>query len=277
MRKRRIWYAGALGLALAVAIPGSAMGQDVQNLEAGFQPQTNANVVFGQPANLGSKPSKKGTLRINTFLSGAGDPPSLQVADIHLPEEMKLSGKGLAQCDPAAIEGQPPDAARAACSKSLVGTGLAVALGVSAQGTALLFNGTPQAGNPRLLIYIFTANVPIVLPGEIRNSPLGSPYGQVIHIPVSVSAGGGVPPGIVVQRTELTKISKTFKDKKILKKAKKAKKQGNIKKYKKLKKKAKKTFASAKCTDGTLSYRADFIHAPPDPTQSPTFEQPCTS
>jgi hypothetical protein len=81
----------------------------------------------------------------------------------------------------------------------------------------------------------------------------------------------------VVTRTELTKISKTFKDKKLLQKAKQAKKKGNAKKARQLKKKAEKTFVSARCTDGTLSYRTDFIHAPPDPVQSPTFEQPCTS
>jgi hypothetical protein len=277
MRKRRICYVGALGLALAVAIPGSAMAQDVQNLEAGFSPGGNANVVFGQSASLSGQPSKNGTLRINTFISGTGPPGSLQLVDVHLPEELQLSGKGLAQCNPAAIQGQPPDAARAACGESLVGTGLATALGLAAPGTGMLFNGTPQGGTPTLLVYIFTANVPIVLPSPIRSSPLGSPYGQVVHVPVSTSAGGGVPPGIVVSRFELTKISKTFKDKKLLQKAKKAEKKGNTKKARKLRKKAKKTFASARCTDGTLSYRADFIYAPPDPVQSPTFEQPCTS
>jgi hypothetical protein len=277
MRKRRICYIGALGLALAVAIPGSAVGQEVQNFQAGFSPAGNANVAFGQTANLSGQPSKNGTLRANLFLSGTGDPPSLQIADVHLPEEMKLDGKGLPRCNPAAIQGQPPDAARAACSKSLVGTGLATALGLAAPGTSMLFNGTPQGGNPSILVYIFTANVPVVLPGQLRNSPLGSPYGQVLHVPVSTSAGGGVPPGIVVTRTELTKISKTFKDPKVQKKLKKAKKQGNKKKVKQLKKKLNKTFVSARCTDGTLSYRTDFIHAPPDPVQSPTFEQPCTS
>jgi len=264
---------GALGLALAVAIPGSAMGQDVQNLEAGFQPQTDANVVFGAPANLSGKPSKKGTLRVNTFLSGTGPPPSLQIADIHLPEELTINGKGLKQCSPADIGGLVADQARAACSKSLVGTGLAFILGVSVQGDALLFNGT----NNTVLVHISVgAAPPVTLVGQLQKSPLGPPYGQVLHIPVNPPAGP-VPPGITVQRTELTRISKTFKDKKILKKAKKAKKQGNTKKYKKLKKKAKKSYVSAKCTDGTLSYRADFIHAAPDPTQSPTFEQPCTS
>jgi hypothetical protein len=273
MRKRRICYVGALGLALAVAIPGSAMGQGVQNFDAGFSPEANANVAFGQTANLSGQPSKSGTLRVNLFLSGAGPPPSVEIVDVHLPEEMKLDGKGLPRCSPAALQGTTPDAARAACSKSLVGTGVASALGIAAPGSSLLFNGANQT----LLVHIFTANVPVVLVGQIRNSPLGSPYGQVIHVPVSTSAGGGVPPGIVVGNFDLTKISRNFKDKKLLQKAKKAKKQGNTKKARQLKKKARKTFASARCTDGTLSYRTDFIHAPPDPDQSVPFEQPCTS
>jgi hypothetical protein len=278
MRKRRICYAGALGLALAVAIPGSAMGQGVQNIDAGFSTAGNANVLFGQSVSLGGQPSKNGTLRVALFLSGPGPPPSLQTVDVNLPEELTLDGKGLPQCNPAAIEGQPPDAARAACGKSLVGQGFATALGITQPGSAMLFNGTPVGGNPSILVHIFTANVPIVLPGVLRNSPLGSPYGQVLHVPVSTSAGGGVPPGIVVEKTELTQVSKTFKDPTIQKKIKKAKKQGNKKKVKRLKKKLNKTFVSGSgCTDGTLSYRADFDHAAPDPDQSVTFEQPCTS
>jgi hypothetical protein len=287
MRKRRIYYVGVLGLALAAAVPASATASGQQNFEAGFQPQKNANVVFGQPASLTNKFSKKGTLRANLFLSNiVGDPPSLEVADVHLPDEMKVDGKGLKECDPADIEGQTPEAATAACKKSLVGTGLATAFGVDEQGSALLFNGTKAGsrttqsgggGTPTILVHVFTANVPIVLVGELRASPLGAPYGQVLHVPVSTTAGGPVPPGLVVTRTELTKISKNFKDKKLIKKAKKAKKKGNTKKAKKLKKKAKKNFVSAKCTDGVLSYRADFQHAPPDPDQTVTFEQACTS
>jgi hypothetical protein len=267
-------YAAALALAVAMAVPASASAVNDQNIEAGFQPQTNANVVFGQPASLSNKPSKKGTLRAALFFSDiVGTPPSLETVDVHLPEEMKIDGKGLPQCRPEQLEGQTPENATAACKKSLVGNGFATALGLTEQGDALMFNGTGQT----ILVHIFTANVPIVLVGELRSSPLGSPYGQVLHVPVSTSAGGGVPPGIVVTRTEFTQISKAFKDKKLVKKAKKAKKQGNTKKAKKLKKKAKKTFVSASCTDGTLSYRADFDHAPPAADQSPTYEQPCTS
>jgi hypothetical protein len=273
MRKRRICYVGAVGLALTVAIPGSAMGQGTQNIDAGFSTAANANVLFGQSVSLSGKPSKSGTLRVALFLSGSGPPPSLQTVDVHLPEELTLSGKGLPECNPTEIA-VPPDAARAACSKSLIGQGFATALGISAPGSAMLFHGANQT----ILVHIFTANVPIVLVGQLRNSPLGSPYGQVLHVPVSTSAGGGVPPGIVVERTELSKISKNFKDKKLLRKARKAEKKGNTKKAKRLRKQAKKTVVSGSgCTNGTLSYRADFDHALPDADQSVTFEQPCTS
>jgi hypothetical protein len=274
MRKRRIWYVGALGLALAVAIPGSAMGQDTQNFEAGFQPQKNANVVFGQPAALSSKFSKQGTLRANLFLSGTGPPPSLDVADVHLPEELKIVGKGLKACNAASIEGQPAATAQDVCKKSLVGSGLAKLIGIATQGTSLLFHGP----NKTVLVHISVgAAPPVVLIGQLQSSPLGSPYGQVLHVPVSTDAGGPVPPGLNVERTELTKISKTFKDKRILRKAKRAKKQGNIEKYRRLKKKAKKNYVSAKCTDGTLSYRTVFQHAEPDPDQTVDATQPCTS
>jgi hypothetical protein len=279
MRKRRICYVGALGLALAVAVPATAMASATQNIEAGFSAQKNANIVFGQNANLSSKFSKSGTLRVNTFFSDiVGTPPALNTADIHLPEEMKFNTKGLDECNPADIAGLAAGDATAACKKPLVGTGLATLFNVGVQGQSLLFNGTKQNGNPTTLVHISVgAAPPVTLVGELRNSPLGSPYGQVLHVPVSETAGGPVPSGISVTRTELSQISKTFKDKKLLKKAKKAKKKGNTKKAKKLKKKAKKSYVSAKCDDGTLSYRADFIHAPPDPVQSPTYEQPCTS
>lgn len=275
MRKRRICYVGALGLALAVAIPGSAMGQATQNIDAGFSTAANANVLFGQSVSLGDQPSKSGTLRVALFLSGPGPAPSLQTVDVNLPEELTIDGKGLPECNPAAITGQPPDAARAACSKSLIGQGFATALGISAPGSAMLFHGTPQGGSQTILVHIFTANVPIVLIGTLGNSPLGSPYGQVLHVPVSTSAGGGVPPGVVVERTELSKITKNFKDPKLVKKAKKA---NTKKKKKKLLQKAKKTVVSGSgCTDGTLSYRADYDDAAPVPDTSETYEQPCTS
>ena len=271
MRKRRIYYVAALALGLAVAVPATASASGDQNFEAGFQPQKNANVVFGQPASLSSKFSKKGTLRTNLFLDNiVGAPPSLDVADVHLPDELKIVGKGLKTCNPDAIEGQPATTAQDVCKKSLVGSGLAKLVGITTQGTSLLFHGA----NKTILVHISVgAAPPVVLTGQLQSSPLGPPYKQVLHVPVSQDAGGPVPPGLNVERTELTKISKTFKDKKILKKARKA----EGKKARKLRKKAKKNYVSAKCTDGTLSYRTVFQHAEPDPDQTVDYTQPCTS
>jgi hypothetical protein len=254
------------------------MASGTQNAEAGFSPEKNAAVNFPvPPANIGSGFSKNGTIREHLFLSGiVGAPPALQTVDIHSPEELKFTTKGIDQCDPASIEGQTPDQARAICQRAQLGTGQAAAFGIPTPGPVTLFNGTTQNGNPTVLFHTFTANVPIVLISELQNSPLGSPYGKMFHTPVSTTVGGGVPPGIVITDTDFT-LSKTYKDKKLLKKAKKAKKRGDTKKAKKLKKKAKKSWVTAECTDGTLSTRVDFIHAPPEPTQSPTEEQACTS
>jgi len=193
MRKRRIGYVGGLGLALAVATPGTAMASGTQNAEAGFSPEKNAAINFPvPPANLGSGFSKNGTIREHLFLSSiVGDPPALQTVDIHAPEELKFTTKGLDQCDPTSIEGQTPDQARAICPKAQLGTGQAAAFEIPTPGPVTLFNGTTQNGNPTVLFHTFTANVPIVLISEIQNSPLGSPYGKVFHTPVSTTVGGG--------------------------------------------------------------------------------------
>ena len=129
----------------------------------------------------------------------------------------------------------------------------------------MLFNGANQT----ILVHIFTANVPIVLIGQLRNSTAGQPIRPGPACPGVDVGGGGVPPGIVVERTELTTISKNFKDQKVVKKIEEGEYQGNKKKVRPLKKKLKKTFVSASSgTDGTLSYRADFDHAEADPDQS---------
>jgi hypothetical protein len=45
---------------------------------------------------------------------------------------------------------------------------------------------------------------------------------------------------------------------------------------KKGKRKKKVSWVTGKCTDGALETRVDFIHAPPEPTQSPAERQECT-
>jgi hypothetical protein len=277
-KKRRIWYAGALGLLLPVMVPGTAVASGTQNVQAAFSPQKSASISFpASTVNLPGGLSKNGTIRQRLFLTNiVGEPPALQTVDIHAPEELKFTTKGIGKCDPASIEGLTPDAAREECPKAQLGTGSTRVLDVAEPGLVTLFNGTKQNGNPTVLFHTFTVNLPIVLVSELQDSPLGPPYGKMFHTPVSTTVGGGVPLGIVITDTDFT-LSKTFKDKKIAKKAEKAKKKGNTKKAKKLKKKAKKSWVRANCTDGTLQTRVDFIHATPEPTQSPTIQQQCTS
>src|SRR5262245_32795716 len=115
MRKRRIGYLGALGLVLAVAIPGSAMAAGTQTVAAGFQPDTTNGPPWPVPpfaipptsADVGTKDSKHGTLYTRLFLNNYSPPvPEAAVFQIHAPEELTFNTKGLAECDPAAIRNQ---------------------------------------------------------------------------------------------------------------------------------------------------------------------------
>jgi hypothetical protein len=277
MRKRRISYVGALGLALAVAIPGTALAAGTQTVEAGFQPEFNASNVTQQPppsVNVGDKPSKAGTLYTRLFLQGPANPvPEAAIFDIHAPEELRYNTKGLAQCDPNAIRNQSADQAKQICSQSVIGQGFAEAWlgGPTLRGDTVLFNGTPQNGHPTVLFHS-TAGTPVTLVSEMQ--PANRPgFGTLFRTRVAQSAGGGVPDGIPIVDTGFT-ISKKYTDRKLLKKAKKAKKQGNTKKSKKLRKKAKKSWVQARCTDGTAVTRVEVTYTE-GPAQSDETVQNC--
>jgi hypothetical protein len=275
MRKRRVSYLCALGLALAVAIPGSAMAAGTQRVEAGFVPEFNATVPIPPPTlDLPPGFTKGGTLYTRLFLEGYGPPvPEAAVFDIHAPDELKFNTKGLAQCDPETIRNQSADAAKQICADALLGSGFAEAYlgGPTLRGDTVLFNGTPQNGNPTVLFHS-TAGTPVTLIAEMQDSPLPN-HGTLFHTLVAQSAGGGVPDGIPIVDTGFT-ISKKFVDKKLKKKAKKAKKKGNTKKAKKLKKKSKKSWVQAKCTDGEGVTRVEVTYTS-GPAQSAETIQPC--
>jgi hypothetical protein len=277
MRKRRISYIGALGLALAVAIPGSAMAAGTQSVESGFLPEFNATVPQPPPSvNLGDKDSKAGTFYTRLFLANYSAPvPEAAIFNIHAPEELKFNTKGLAQCNPDTIRNQSADQAKALCPDSLIGDGAAEAYlgGPTLRGDVALFNGTPQNGFPTVLFHS-TAGTPVTLIAEMQQSNLPG-FGTNFVTRVAQSAGGGVPDGIPIVDTSFT-ISKKYTDKKTLKKAKKAKKQGNTKKFKKLKKKSKKSWVQGRCgPDGQLTLRIDvsYVSGPP---QSDSSTQACT-
>ncbi|HSJ18114.1 MAG TPA: hypothetical protein VK920_08465 [Solirubrobacterales bacterium] len=288
MRKRRISYLGALGLALALAIPGTAFAGGTQSVEAGFLPEFNANIPQPPPtANIGGKHSKAGTLYTRLFLENYSDPvPEAGVFDIHAPEELKFNTKGLDQCDPATIRNQSADQARALCPKAVIGQGFAEAYlgGPTLPGDVLLLNGTKQNGFSTVLFHS-TAGTPVTLVAEMQQSPL-SGYGTLFRTLVAQSAGGAVPDGIPIVDTGFTN-SKKYTDKRLAKKAKKLLKKAKRasgskakrlkKKARRLKKKSKKSWVQGRCTDGELTVRIDvtYVGGSSQP-QSDTATQQCT-
>jgi hypothetical protein len=290
MRKRRIGYVGALGLALAVAIPSTAMATGTQNVEAGFSPTNTIAVPPPASVEVGSKDSKTGTLYTRLFLSNipAGtQPSSAGVFDIHVSDDLTFNTAGLAQCDPTAIEGQNADAAKQICADSLIGAGnAAAALGASGQtvtGPVALFNGTEQAGSPTVLFHSTAGGLPITLIAEMQDSTV-FPGGTLFHTLVAVSAGGKVPDGTPIVDTDFT-INKDYKDAKLVKKAKKLKKKAKKasgskakklnKKAKKAKKKSKKSWVVGRCIDGTIDTQVNVTYTD-GTSQTANDSQTCT-
>jgi len=280
-RIRRAWIGGIVGLALAAAIPSTAIGAWKQSVEAGFLPELKAQIPIPPPhLNLGPKDSKVGTLYTRLLLSPNGDagpPPSVGVIDIHAPEELTFKTKGLPQCDPATITGRGAEEARNLCSDSVLGQGHATAaiIGtpVRVAGDTTLFNGTPQNGFPTVLFHSTAGGLPIVLVAEMQQSPLPG-HGTLFHTLVAISAGGAVPDGTPIVDTDFT-LSKKYTDKKLAKKAKKAKKKGNTKKAKKLKKKSKVSWVVARCGDGVGTTRVETTYVSGSGPQVATTEQSC--
>jgi hypothetical protein len=274
MRRRRISYIGALGLALAVAIPGSAMAAGTQRVEAGFVPELNGTVPIPPPVlDLPPGFTKGGTLYTRLFLENFGNnPSSAAVFDIYAPDELKFNTKGLAECDPASIRGRSPEDARQICADSFLGLGNAT---VFAGGTLVpsgvsLFNGTKSNGFSTVLFHSEVGGGPVIV-SEMQ--PANRPgFGILFHSLVAQAAGGPVPNATPIVDTDFT-LSKKYTDKKILKKAKKAKKKGNKKKYKKLKKKSKKSWVQAECTDGTATTRVEVTYVSGPPQSDETVQR----
>lgn len=284
MRMRRSSFVGVLGLALVVAIPGSATAAGTQRVEAGFVPEFNATVPI-PPPTLEEPPgfTKGGTLYTRLFLEGFAPPvPEAAIFDIHAPDELRFNTKGLAQCDPDTIRNQSADQAMALCSDALIGSGAAEAFlgGPTLMGDVALFNGTPQNGNSTVLFHS-TAGTPVTLIAEMLNSPLPG-HGTLFRTLVAQSAGGGVPDGIPIVDTSFT-ISKKYTDQDVARKAKRTKRKakkasGNKakrlkKKARRLKKKSKKSWVQAECTDGMGVTRVEVTYTASPPQSAETVQQ----
>jgi hypothetical protein len=284
MRKRRMSYLGALGLMLALAIPGTASAAGTQQVQAGFVPEVNGTVPIPPPVlDLPPGFTKGGTLYTRLFLTNFGtDPSSAAVFDIHAPEELKFNTKGLAQCDPATIRGQSPDSARSLCDDAFLGLGDATVFagGVLVPAQVSLFNGTQQNGNPTVLFHSSAGGGPVII-SEMQDSPLPG-HGVLFHSLVAQAAGGPIPNATPIVDTDFT-LSNQYTDQKIAKKAKKTKKKAKKasgkkaqklkKKAKKLKKKSKKSWVQAECTDGAGVTRVEVTYVSGPPQSAETTQE----
>jgi hypothetical protein len=238
--RKRAYIVGALGLSLSLAVSGVAYGQNgTQTIDGTIQGTNNASLnvtVEYIPGSDGIVAHATNTL-------------------IDFPSEVKVSTKAkkkkkkkkIPECSPASIEGTTTPDAVAACRKSQVGTGSAIADvgGIDLPATVTAFNGTKVNGNPSILLHsrVDAASLTTVLIGEIRRKGASAPYADQLNVPVPPLAGGAA----AIQQFGATV------QKKIL---------GNV------------GYITAKCGDGTYSYRGTFDYSDA-PQQVVTDEQTC--
>jgi len=265
MRRRGTCLVLAVGVSLALAVPGTALAVNDQNIQAAFSSKANDNIVFGQSVALDDKKfSKKGTLRTRVFLSDiVGIPPAADVVAIDFPAEGRISAKGIATCTEEQLEGKSSADAKAACPHAILGAGSAsanLAPGLDVSGPVDAFNGPPSGGNPTILLHS-NAAAPITLTGVIMDSPAGAQYGKRLTVPVAVPEGP-VPPGIAITDFE-TSVSKLTK------------KKSRASEVAKKKKRKKTSYVSARCTDGTAEFQGTFTYVNA-PTAVAHTTQPCS-
>ena len=243
--RKRAYIVGALGLSLSLAVSGVAYGQNGTQTITGSVTGTN-NASLNTTVDY--IPGSDGMVAHAT--NALIDFPS----EIKISTKAKIKKKGktikkkIPECSPATIEGTTTPDAVAACGKTRVGEGSAIADvgGIDLPATVTAFNGTKVNGNPSILLHsrVDAASLTTVLVGEIRKGGASAPYGTQLNVPVPPLAGGAA----AIQTFGATV------QKKILKKV------GYV--------------TAGKCSDGSYSFRGTFTYSDAA-TQTPTFEQPC--
>jgi hypothetical protein len=133
-----------------------------------------ASVFFASDdTHAGFLPCPPGTATSNDC---AAYPPSTQ-AVITFTRDIKFTPGKLPDCNLAALSGKTTAGARAACPRSIVGTGRNVNTTTSGQtlnGVITAFNGAPSGGNPSLYLHVDIAGVTTkpILNGVIRGNTL---------------------------------------------------------------------------------------------------------
>jgi hypothetical protein len=106
----------------------------------------------------------------------AAYPPSVQ-AVITFTRDIKFTPGNLPDCNLSALSGKTTAGARAACPRSIVGTGANVnttTTGQTLNGVITAFNGAPSGGNPSMYLHVDIAGVTTkpILNGVIRGNVL---------------------------------------------------------------------------------------------------------
>jgi hypothetical protein len=189
MRKYLIGVIAGLVSTMAFA---SAASADVTALriEASATPSKQDKKVRG-PVNVyfESNDTHSGGFNCSPLTTACyAFPPSIQ-ARVLFPTDYKFDPGNLPDCNLASLVGRGTAAARAACPKSIVGTGQNTQVfndGRRLQGTITAFNGQPSGGNPSMYLHIEFPGVetkPIlngVISGNVLNVQIPPVQGSVI-------------------------------------------------------------------------------------------------
>jgi hypothetical protein len=197
MRKRfSIALFGAVAVvaamaASALAVVGPASDGNTQDATIGFK-----------PAKLGKKTPTPVTLAVTTktgtVTEPLGKPVPVTQAILDFDKGASVFAKGYPTCPIADLENVPTEIALENCKKAKIGGGAATVLLPSSRGvtventTVTAFNGTPQGGNPVVLLHVY-GSAPIqttqVLTGVVTKYGKEG-YGPRLTVDVPLIAGG---------------------------------------------------------------------------------------
>jgi hypothetical protein len=218
--RKRAYVVGALALSVPLAVSGAAYGQNgVQTIDGNISPpQGSKNAALSVEVAYVPGSDGKVAHATNAFIEF----PAEGKVSTKAKKKKRRSGGAFAsaktvripECDPASIEGTTTADAVAACGKSQVGSGSAIADvgGIDLAATVTAFNGKDVNGNDSILLHsrVEAASLTTVLVGEIR-PPAGrgpQPYGYSLNVPVPPLAGGAA----AIERFQTTVQEKITKD-----------------------------------------------------------------
>lgn len=216
MHKRLILIASLAAL-VAIAIPVSAAtaGETVTGPDGNTQ-SVEASVT---PKALYKKIASPASLFVDVKTGATAGIPNPAVHDvIDFDQNLALATKGLATCNPSALQNTTTEAAERACGSAKIGSGTATTLlplgALYTEPTVVTaFNGVPQGGKPVVLLHAYGTlplQTTLVLVGVVSNYGKEG-YGPRLDVTVPPIAGGV---GVITDFNVKIQKSWTYKGKK---------------------------------------------------------------